>query len=203
MSTATPRTRLRTSALGRKLLSALIAALACFLSLGAPVAPAYAHAGLVSSDPEEGATLDTAPTSIRLTFNEEVGEPAFVTVKGPDGKPQQLDDPSLDGEVVTQALDPDTESAVHPGGEWTVAYRVVSVDGHTVQGHVRFRVTGEAPDRTQSSGEPGTPTATPRPSSNTDSDDEGSGNAAPIVLASSLAVLLVAVTIFQKRRRKE
>ena len=189
------------------LFAVALGATAGVLALVGSASPAYAHAGLVSSDPEEGSTLDAAPTEVTLTFNEQVRDPAFVVVTAPDGKQQEVDKPSIDGEAVTQTLDPETEAALHPGGAWTVAYRVVSADGHTVQGHVRFRVTGEAPSPTSTAATPAasdeeTPAARPNGNGTSDADDD-SGSAAPIVIASTLALLLVVVTVTQKRRRKE
>ena len=40
--------------------------------LGAGVAPAQAHAELLSTNPEDGAVLDTAPATVELRFNEPV-----------------------------------------------------------------------------------------------------------------------------------
>lgn len=182
----------------------LAVTLAVLLSVGGALTlPAHAHAGLVSTDPAEGSKLDAAPTEVTLTFNEAVRAPAFIVVTAPDGKQQELDEPVIDGEVVTQALDPGTEAAIHPGGAWTIAYRVVSDDGHTVQGHVRFRVTGEAPSPSQSTDAPESEAAqAPRANGNDASDEGSSTNTAAIVVASSLAVLLAVVTLVQARRRR-
>lgn len=184
------------------LLVALALALVCGVTALGSTAPAHAHAGLVSSDPEEGSTLDTAPTEVTLTFNEEVRDPAFVVVTAPDGKQQESGKPTIDGEVVSQTLALDTEAAQHPGGAWTVAYRVVSSDGHTVQGHVRFRVTGEAPSPSSTASDTSDEGPATRPNG-TDGDDETSNGAAPVVIAALLGLLLVVVTVTQKRRRKE
>ncbi|MFD1049557.1 copper resistance protein CopC, partial [Kibdelosporangium lantanae] len=48
--------------------------------------PALAHNEFKSSNPAGGATLDTAPTSVTLTFSEELidGQATF-TITGPDG----------------------------------------------------------------------------------------------------------------------
>lgn len=183
------------AALSRVVLALLAGALTMSTFL---TAPAYAHAGLVSTDPEDGTTLDAAPTSVTLTFNEELGEKAFVVVTAPDGKQQELDAPEIDGEVVTQTLDPDTEAAEHPGGGWTIAYRVVSADGHVVDGHVRFRVTGEAPSPSQSTEEIDSETPAPR----ANNDEDSSTNTAAIVVVSALAVVLAGVALVQARRRR-
>lgn len=102
--------------------------------------PASAHAGLVGTDPSDGASLTTMPTSVTLSFNESIGNPAYVAVTAPDGT--QLDVSgarAVDAEVHAEVADPGQR------GTYTMAYRVVSADGHPVEGTVTFDVTqGEA-----------------------------------------------------------
>lgn len=50
-----------------------------------PVAPASAHAELISSNSKDGATIKTLPSQIELKFSEEIGTPAFVEVTASDG----------------------------------------------------------------------------------------------------------------------
>ena len=107
------------------------------LALAVPLlwaAPASAHAGLVSSTPENGARLDTLPAEVSLTFNEEISEPAYVVVTAPDGSRESGGDPEVSGDTVTQQLTGGQE------GTYIAAYRVVSEDGHPVTGRVEFSV---------------------------------------------------------------
>ena len=99
--------------------------------------PAYAHVELVSSTPADGAAVSTAPEQVVLRFSEDVRAPAYVVVSGPDGS--RLDDgpAQVVDATVSQALAPMTEP-----GEYSVAYRVVSVDGHPVTGEMSFTLTG-------------------------------------------------------------
>jgi methionine-rich copper-binding protein CopC len=97
--------------------------------------PAAAHTSLVSSSPASGATLTTAPDTVRLVFS---GTPASspldvaVTLAGQTVRP--AGSVRLDGSTVVIPVD-------LPGsGTYTVAYRVVSADGHPVQGTVEFTV---------------------------------------------------------------
>lgn len=122
----------------RHALPGLLATLALLLAALWP-GVASAHAGLVGSDPEEGATLDAAPRQVTLSFNEDIGEPAFVVVRA-DGADVAQGDPQVDGGTVTQAVRADAA-----GGEWTLAYRVVSADGHPVTGEIGFEVAASAP----------------------------------------------------------
>jgi copper transport protein len=98
-----------------------------------------AHALLRSSDPASGATLGTAPSSVRLTFTE-TPDLRLTSVKVLDssgvdhvgGSLQALTDPPDSIEVPLEAL---------PDGVFTVTWRTVSaVDGHIAAGTFAFGV---------------------------------------------------------------
>lgn len=107
-----------------------------FAPLG--VGPASAHAALVSSDPRDGATLDRLPGRISFTFGEDVVSPAYVVVRAADGSDVTSGEPVVDGVRVIQEL------AGPVTGEVTMAYRVVSVDGHPITGELAFTVSKPA-----------------------------------------------------------
>ena len=66
-----------------RLLAATVAACVALL-LGA--APAFAHTRLESSNPTDKSSVDAAPESVSLTFNENISaEFATMSVVGPDG----------------------------------------------------------------------------------------------------------------------
>lgn len=113
--------------------SALAAALAALLLV--TVAPAQAHASLVSSDPAAGAKLAKEPSSVRMTFSENVGSPAYVVVKAPDGRRVDSGKPKVLDETVTQKVKP----SGYAGG-YSVSYRIVSADGHPITGTIGFEV---------------------------------------------------------------
>jgi copper transport protein len=99
----------------RRLLAAATLVAAIIL-LGA--APASAHAVLEASTPGDGARLDTAPDSVRLEFNEPVSaELGGLRVFSAEGDRDDLAD-----------------------GAYVATYRVVSEDGHPVQGGLVFSV---------------------------------------------------------------
>lgn len=115
----------------------LAATLAAVVSLvGLPGPPAHAHAGLVSSDPPAGARLERAPAEVRLDFSEELGAPAYVVVSGPQGR-VETGRPRVEGRVVHQRV------RAEASGAYTIAFRVVSVDGHPVTGEIAFEVVGD------------------------------------------------------------
>lgn len=101
--------------------------------------PAAAHGRLESSTPAAGAVVDVSPDSITLTFNEPVSVSyARVSVTGPDaatGTWQQGGMTSV-GDTATQAIGP-----LGAAGVYSVAWRVVSVDGHPVSGDFSFTLT--------------------------------------------------------------
>lgn len=156
--------RTRASRVTAAAVALLTATLLSLLTVVALAPGASAHAGLVSSDPAEGATLPSAPARVTLEFSEPVEAPAYVVATGPDGTTHQLDDPTVADAVVTQKLDPATLGSARTEGGWTIAYRIVSADGHAVQGHVRFRVSSTATVAPQ----PGEPASTSLPSEPSD-----------------------------------
>ena len=112
-------------------------------------APASAHADLVESDPPDGAVLTGTPATVTLTFTESVTDPAYVVVTGPGGKQAAEGPAPQSGNSVTQRLDP--QAVPEPAGAWTVAYRVVSVDGHAITGEIDFTVEGSKPPQASES----------------------------------------------------
>lgn len=106
---------------------------------------AAAHTGLSASDPADGATLTESPRSISLTFNQSILEvaPVVIVVTGPDGLQYQTGTPSVDGAVATSEL-----TAIDAAGVYAVAYRVVSNDGHPVEGQISFQFQPPVPAST-------------------------------------------------------
>lgn len=141
--------RRRTRVLARLALVAL-AAIGGF-AFGAP--GAHAHAELTSATPAESAVLASPPTTLRLTFTEDL-MPAFVTVTlsvaGATPKALRV---KVDGRTLT-APAPSGASA----GRWVTAYRVVSVDGHAMSGTIPFTVRAASPARSTEVPSPPLPT---------------------------------------------
>ncbi|MET0913388.1 MAG: copper resistance protein CopC [Acidimicrobiales bacterium] len=117
----------------RRLLAAA-ALVAALLLLGA--APASAHAVLEASTPGDGARLDTPPERVRLEFNEPVSaDLGGLRVFSADGDRVDVGETRADGEVVAVDLQDDLAD-----GAYVATYRVVSDDGHPVQGGLVFSV---------------------------------------------------------------
>src|SRR5689334_3328914 len=73
---------------GPRMLTRLLTMLLLIMTAGVVFAgPAAAHNVLISSDPTDGSTLQVAPTSVRLTFDQPVQDfEPVVTIIGPDGQ---------------------------------------------------------------------------------------------------------------------
>jgi copper transport protein len=140
----------------RRLFLALILA---FVGLAFAAPAAWAHAGLVSSNPTSGATLETAPAQVVMNFTEEPDlDLSFVHVLntlGADvgtGRVRQ----GADAKQIVVAL-----PAGLPNGSYTVSWVVISAeDGHRTAGAFAFGV-GTAPVAPLTTG-PAAP-ATPSP----------------------------------------
>jgi copper resistance protein C len=174
-----------------RLLAATVAACVALL-LGA--APAFAHTRLESSDPADKSSVDTAPESVSLTFNEDISaEFASMSVVGPDGTNYATGPVSATGGQVSTAVSP-----LGPAGAYEIGYRVVSDDGHPVQGKVTFTLTTPGPGAAAPSVAPATaagPTAEPAPPATTAVDPQATSQpseGAPIWPWLVGAVILVA-----------
>jgi copper transport protein len=113
----------------------VLAALAAALLIAAP--GASAHATLVSSQPLDGATLDTAPAQLVLRFSEGVESSlTSVRVYGPDGQELDVPDPTRPAaNTLVVSMPPSLDR-----GTYTVSWQVVSADSHPVQGAFVFSV---------------------------------------------------------------
>jgi methionine-rich copper-binding protein CopC len=103
-------------------------------------AAGWSHAYLVRSVPAARTTVARAPERVQVWFNERL-EPAYsrLSVWGRDSK-------RVDAADVAVAADEPTRLSVGvpalPAGAYTVKYRVLSVDGHVVEGEFAFTVRG-------------------------------------------------------------
>ncbi len=127
------------SALGRAgRLLAVLAVLAFGALLGA--GPAAAHSVLLSTSPPRGGTVDTAPSSVSLTFDEmPQGQFSTIHVTGPDGQRRDNGHVQVLNDVVTEPL-----AGTRPAGRYVVDWRVVSADGHPVSGEFTFTARSAA-----------------------------------------------------------
>ncbi|MGK5671343.1 copper resistance CopC family protein [Micromonospora sp. URMC 106] len=180
------------------------AALAAVALLLVPAAPAAAHNTLRSASPAKEARLATAPTRVTLTFLQKL-DPAFTTVALTDAAQERVPtgEPVVTGTTATATIDRPLAD-----GTYTVAYRVVSPDGHPVQGSYRFTVAGPsasagaavtAPSSAPAALDPSTTSADPAVASG--SRNGGAGTPVLVMAAGVLAVVVGGVAILLRRRR--
>lgn len=119
---------------------ALVVLLLAVAAVCALALPALGHARLVGTAPADGATVSEAPTEVRLEFNEPV-EADFgqLQVRAPDDERVDAGMPDSEGPVVRVELEPLTVA-----GTYTVSWRVISADGHPVEGTFSFDVADDA-----------------------------------------------------------
>jgi len=100
-------------------------------------APVQAHADLQSSDPVDGATLASAPAAMTFTFNEDVLDQgnAITLTDVASASRLEVGPLEVDGRTVSVAW-----PSASPAGEFRAAYRVVSADGHPIEGSITFTV---------------------------------------------------------------
>ena len=121
-------------------------------------APASAHTALVSSSPAAGATVE-APASVSLTFNEallDIG--AQIVVLDAEGGDHATGDVFFP-EPSTVRVD---VAPLGPGS-YTAQWRVVSADGHPIEGSLPFTVATVAPVATVAASPSPSAAATPIP----------------------------------------
>ena len=100
----------------------------------------HGHTVIFNSSPQSGAILREVPAEVRLKFNEDL---LLVDSKNPNrievinGIGQVVSGMTVvEGPEIFTALD----LSLEPSGEYSVKYRVVSADGHPVEGEYQFTV---------------------------------------------------------------
>ena len=192
-------------------ISVWIAVLSLLLAVVSSLATALAasaHAALLSMSPAAGSTVTKAPTQVVLTFNEAISTSfATVTVTGQDGSSVSSGRPLVSGKTVTQKL------ADVGSGRYTVAFRVVSEDGHPVSDKATFTVrlpaaatTTTVPSTATSaatqSATPSPATSAPAGSGETPGDGTAPGSPALLWGLGAAAVALVGAGALAVGRRR-
>lgn len=173
----------------------------------APATPAAAHSALRDQNPGDGESVVTAPPTLSLGFNEDlIDAGTTVTVTGADGREWTDGAATVQGSELEQPL-----STEVPAGTYSVMWRVVSADGHPIDGTFDFTVTVGVDA-------PATPTATEAPEPAPEVPDsstaapsdgaepgEGPDTATVALIAATVLLLLVAplvaFLIIRRRRR--
>lgn len=117
----------------------------CAVVVSTSPATALAHARLTRAVPGDGAVLATPPTTIELWFNELLDEEfnsVAVYRAGRDGAPADEVDLATAPPRVDAADRTHLTAGVGPlsRGSYVVQWKVLSRDGHSARGRVRFTV---------------------------------------------------------------
>ena len=183
----------------------VLATLCCglFLILTAPAA--LAHDRLKSSSPAMDAKVSSIE-QIELEFTAQVRFPA-IALREAGGTLVTVGRPHADGAKVTSKI-----IGVLPPGRYVAAWRVVSSDGHPIEGEIPFTLTGPATPSTTptpaASTTPAAPPASPAagpaapavPVSATD-DQNTSGGVPGLVWGGLAAVVVIGLAVLLGRRR--
>ena len=164
---------------------------------------AYAHSSMIEQFPKGNATISDMPLEVKLTFDEELldlGSGNFVTVKDPSGKEITTGPTALLSSRISRKL---TASTLP--GKYSVSYRVVSADGHVVEGTYQFTL------RTKSESKSPTPIAVPSKSETalpkvitTDHVNHSEGfflHHRDHIILGSLALLVIGIWAYASRRK--
>jgi copper resistance protein C len=149
-----------------------------------PVAPSWAHAEIISSNPADGSTVSSVPASVTLTFTDEIDQQfvrTAVTTPAGSGVVQST--------AVRQTVTVPVSSA--GPGAYKVLYRVVSADGHPISGQLRFTVAG-TPTATPPSTSAATSASSSPAASKESASDSGSGSGAGWMLPVAILLAVVA-----------
>lgn len=156
-----------------------IAALLLVLLIGyVTTGTALAHASLVSSTPEDGATLDAVPETITLVFDEELSEQSGFTVVDTGGA--NLGEGKLDLNDLDRKTLSGTMAADAPSGTYTVNWVAVSADDdNREEGSISFTLNIQAPTAEPTAEPTVAPTTAPT-AAPTEAPTEPAVTAAPI-----------------------
>ena len=120
----------------RRAAGAVSAFALALLAVAGPAAPAFAHNTVIDEGPAAESTVTEAPGDVWIETNDvllDIDGATALDVVGPDGRHYATACPSVDGPIASVAAE------LGPAGEYTVAYRVVSADGHPITGDHTFR----------------------------------------------------------------
>jgi LPXTG-motif cell wall-anchored protein len=190
-------------------LSRPLLALAALLAVLLPGAPAWAHNALAEANPDKNATLKKSPSEVKLRFLQKLN-PDYTIITLSDAAQAKVETsaPKVDGATGMVSL-----GAPLVNGVYTVAYQVVSTDGHTVKGSYRFTVndpaaaaapTAEAPSPAAATA-PAATTAASTPAVLTEAapkSEESSDTTIYGLIAGIVVVLAAGAAFLFIRRRK-
>lgn len=162
-----------------------------------------AHSSMIEQFPKGNETISDMPLEVKLSFDEELldlGSGNSVIVRNPEGTEITTGPTVLLSSKISRKL---TASTLP--GKYSVSYRVVSADGHVVEGTYQFTL------RTKSESKSPTPTAVPSKSETalpqvitTDHVNHAEGfflHHRDHIILGSLALLVIGIWAYASRRK--
>ncbi|HUR04614.1 MAG TPA: copper resistance protein CopC [Nonomuraea sp.] len=173
----------------------LVAVIGCGLFLSVTAPAALAHDSLKSSSPAKGATVSGVET-IELEYSSRVRFP-LVVLRTAAGQLIKLGEPQADGPKVRTAV-----PGPLAGGSYVIAWRVVSSDGHPIEGEIPFTVKATssgttAPATAAATTAPAVPAQTTRPAAAA----QGGGGIPGWLWAGLAALVVLGLAIWLLARR--
>ncbi|BCJ68686.1 copper resistance CopC family protein [Polymorphospora rubra] len=196
--TSHPHRGPRRTAPARVLAAVAATALALIAGLALPAGPAWAHNQLTTAEPAPNSTLDAAPQQVVLEFVEPLN-PRYTAIVVTDAAGMTVSDgtPEITGNRGTV-----TFAAPLAGGAYTVAYRVVSLDGHPVQGSYPFTVAGPEPAGVAPTGTASAPATDAAVDAASVTESGGGSGTAVALAAAAIALIAVVVALGVRRMRR-
>jgi len=162
-----------------------------------------AHAELEASTPSAGSTISEMPSSISLTFGEDLislsGEKVnSLALSDPSGAAVTLSAPTVTGGKISAKIE-SPGGEVFASGTYEITYRVVSADGHPISGSIPFLLSAEenSPSDTK------TPTVTSQKEQLIEDSKPTSGMSITFLSIGILfAVLIGGFLLFRKKEEK-
>lgn len=206
-TTAPPRAVARAATDRRPLAAVLLAFLTALFMLVSTAQPAAAHDELVSSDPESGASLDASPESLTLTFSGNVMDIGReIRVTDSNGESLIERESTVERQRVIQPLS-------NPGSTedetYTVVWRVVSEDGHPIEGTYEYTVgegageqAGQGPTQEASAAPTSEENDTATEAADPAGDSGTPGWLIPVIGGVGALALLIVVLVLATRSKK-
>lgn len=171
------------------------------LSLG--FTPAHAHDELVSTNPAADTTLEQAPSELELTYSGDIMDVAGanqVRVTNAAGETVTEGEPEVDRTVVTQDL-----ATQETDDTYTVTWRVVSSDGHPIQGTFTYTVGAGAAQSTEPVASEETEEQQTQPAEPLTAASQGMSTGAKVALflAAAAAMMGAAFVILAKTKKRK
>ena len=162
-----------------------------------------AHSSMIEQFPKGNETISDMPLEVKLSFDEELldlGSGNSVIVRNPEGTEITTGPTVLLSSKISRKL-----AASTMPGKYSVSYRVVSADGHVVEGTYQFTL------RTKSESKSPTPIAVPSKSETalpqvitTDHVNHAEGfflHHRDHIILGSLALLVIGIWAYASRRK--